>query len=71
MGHGRVAHVAGLHEVHQKVGQWVVEAKLPTVGAPKSDGYEGDGYVIVKAPTTETVQAALKTIIETVKVQYA
>jgi D-alanine-D-alanine ligase-like ATP-grasp enzyme len=71
MGHGRVASVTGVHQVHQAVGHWIVEAKLPTIGAPKSDGYEGDGYIIVKAPETETVKSALKYIIETINVQYA
>ncbi|HYS08972.1 MAG TPA: ATP-grasp domain-containing protein [Myxococcales bacterium] len=71
MGHGRVAHVAGVHEVHQAVGKLVAEAKLPGVGATKSDGYEGDGYVIVRDESTEAVQQALKRIIETVEVHYA
>ena len=71
MGHGRVAHVSGVHEVHQAVGRLVVEAKLPEVGAPKSDGYEGDGYVIVRDPSTAVVQAALQTIIGTIRVHYA
>ena len=71
MGHGRVAHVAGVHEVHQATGKLVVEAKLPTVGAGKSEGYEGDGYVIVRDASTDVVQQALKTIIETVQVHYA
>ncbi|HEX4386855.1 MAG TPA: ATP-grasp domain-containing protein [Myxococcales bacterium] len=71
MGHGRVAHVEGVHEVHQRVGKLVVEAKLPEVGAMRSDGYEGDGYIIVRHESTDMVKAALKTIIETVKVHYA
>jgi phosphoribosylaminoimidazole carboxylase (NCAIR synthetase) len=71
MGHGRVAHVAGVHEVHQAIGKLVAEAKLPSVGATKSDGYEGDGYVIVRDESTEVVQQALKRIIETVEVHYA
>lgn len=70
MGHGRVASVHGVHEVHQAVGKWVVEANLPTVGAHKSDGYEGDGYVIVRDPDTEVVKQALKKIIETIRVDY-
>jgi hypothetical protein len=51
VGRGRVAAVTGIREVHQAVGKWVVEAKLPTVGAPKSDSYEGDGYVIPASGT--------------------
>ena len=70
MGHGRVASVTGVHEVHQAVGKYIVEAKLPTPGAQKSDGYEGDGYIIVRDPSTEVVKQVLKKIIETVQVQY-
>jgi formate-dependent phosphoribosylglycinamide formyltransferase (GAR transformylase) len=70
MGHGRVASVNGVHEVHEAVGKHIVEAKLPTIGAMKSDGYEGDGYIIVRDPSTEVVKAALKKIIETIKVEY-
>ncbi len=71
MGHGRVASVTGVHETHEAVGKWVVEAKLPTIGAPKSDSYEGDGYVIVRDPSTDVVQRLIKKVIETVRVSYA
>ena len=70
MGRGRVASVTGVKEVHEAVGQHVIEAKLPEVGAPRSDSYEGDGYVVVADASTEVVKAALKKIIETVKVAY-
>jgi hypothetical protein len=71
MGRGRVASVQNVHEVYEAVGKWVIEANLPTVGAPKADGYEGDGYVIVRDPSTEVVKMLLRTIIETMKVHYA
>jgi biotin carboxylase len=71
MGRGRVVRVEGVREANQKVGELVVEAKLPTIGAPKSDSYEGDGYAIVRARDTETVERALKLLIETVRVHYA
>ncbi len=71
MGRGRVASVGGVREVNQAIGQHVVEAKLPVPGAPKSDSYEGDGYVIVKATETDVVSRALQAIIENVRVQYA
>ena len=71
MGRGRVAGVTGLHEAHEAVGKHIVEADVPSVGTPKSDSYEGDGYVIVRDENTEVVKAALKKIIETVKVHYA
>lgn len=71
MGRGRVASVTGVRETHEAVGQYVAEAKLPTIGAPKSDSYEGDGYIVVKDPSTETVKKVLKHIIDTVRVSYA
>lgn len=70
-GRGRVARVDGIDRAQQLVGSMVVDAKLPTVGMPKSDSYEGDGYAIVRHPDTDTVKKALQLIIETVQVQYA
>lgn len=71
MGQGRVARVVGVHEAHEAVGKLVVEAKLPTIGATKADSYEGDGYIVVAHEQTDVVRAALKTIIETIRVEYA
>jgi biotin carboxylase len=71
MGRGRVVRVTGVHETYEAVGKLVSEANLPTLGAPKSSGYEGDGYVVVKHEKTSVVQAALKKIVETVRVHYA
>jgi len=70
-GRGQVVRVTGAARANELVGEHVVEAKLPTAGAPKSDSYEGDGFVIVRHPDTEVVKKALMTIIETVQVQYA
>lgn len=71
MGHGRVASVSGLHKAYEAVGSLVTEAKLPTIGASKADSYEGDGYVVVRHESTDVVQRALKTLIETIQIQYA
>ncbi len=71
VGRGRVLRVGGVDEAQALVGKLVVEAKLPARGAPRSDSYEGDGYVIVRDPDTEVVKAAMKTIIETISVEYA
>jgi biotin carboxylase len=71
MGRGRVAGLSGVHEVHEAIGKLVAEARLPQLGAPKSDGYEGDGYVVVKDPSTDVVRRALKLVVENVKVHYA
>jgi hypothetical protein len=70
VGRGRVLRVIGVDRAQELVGRHVVEARLPEPGAPRSDSYEGDGYVIVRDPDTEVVTAALKTVIETVQVQY-
>ena len=69
-GRGRVVRVTGADRAQELVGRHVVEARLPTIGAPKSDSYEGDGHVIVRDPDTAVVRAALKTIIETIQVHY-
>lgn len=71
VGHGRVAQVTGVHETYEAIGRHIVEARLPTLGAPKNDSYEGDGTIVVRHPTTEGVQAMLKTIVETIRIRYA
>ena len=71
LGKGRVSEVIGAREANDEIGPYVVEAKLPTIGAPKSDSYEGDGFAIVRDVRTPVVEAALRTLIETIKVHYA
>ena len=69
-GRGRVAAVDGLDEAQHRVGRMVVETRLPTLGAPRASGYEGDGYVIVRDPDSERVRQALLDVIRTVRVRY-
>ena len=70
VGQGRVIAVDGVKKLHDLIGEIVVEAKLPSLGAPKNDSYEGDGYVLVRHPDTDVVRRALRTVIETVRVYY-
>ena len=70
VGHGRVVRVSGVEEAQAKIGPLVVEARLPSRGAFRSDSYEGDGYVIVRDPDVEVVKAAMSTVIETIVVEY-
>jgi formate-dependent phosphoribosylglycinamide formyltransferase (GAR transformylase) len=70
MGRGRVASVTGVRETHAAVGEWLVEAKLPTIGAMKNDSYEGDGYVMVRHESTAKVEQLIAAIVETLKIQY-
>ena len=71
VGHGRVTRVSGADEASKRVGHLVVDSRLPTLGAMRSDSYEGDGYVIVRDPDVEVVKAAMKTVIETIQIEYA
>lgn len=71
IGTGRVRRVTGVREANQKVGALAVKSRLPKLGQPRSDHYEGEGYVIVRDPDTEVVKAAVKTIIETIHIEYA
>jgi biotin carboxylase len=71
VGHGRVAALSGIGATQRAVGRYVVEAKLPEIGQRKADGYEGEGYVIVRDPSTQIVQECLNKIIETVNVTYS
>ena len=70
-GRGRVRHIHGLDEAQRRFGELVVEAKLPQEGQAPSDSYEGDGYVIVRHPETDVVEAALTEIVKTVRVELA
>ena len=69
-GRGRVLRVTGVDRVQELVGHLIVEARLPEPGAPRSNSYEGDGYIVVRDPDTEVVTAAMKTITETIGVEY-
>jgi biotin carboxylase len=71
IGNGRVASVSGVAETNAKVAPIVVESKLPRIGAPKSDSYEGDGYIVVRHPDTDVVKSAMQAIISTIRVEYA
>jgi formate-dependent phosphoribosylglycinamide formyltransferase (GAR transformylase) len=70
VGQGRIRAVEGVELAQRRVGELVVEAKLPQVGAPKSSSYEGDGYAILRHPSDDVVQDAMKTVIETIQVRY-
>jgi biotin carboxylase len=71
VGHGRVVRVTGVDRANEQVGKLVVDSRLPKPGAPRSDSYEGDGYVIVRDPDVEVVKRAMTTVIETIQIEYA
>jgi biotin carboxylase len=67
-GQGRVKAIRGLEEAQKELGPLVVEAKLPQLGAAPKEGYEGEGFVIVRHEDTDVVEQALKRMIELVRV---
>lgn len=71
IGHGHVIRVSGVDAANQRIGHLVVESRLPKLGTPRADTYEGDGHVIVRHPDVEVVKAAMQVIIETIRVEYA
>jgi len=71
MGSGKVAEIQGLKNLAEELGQFVVEFKIPQTGQSPSGGYEGEGYIIVRHPDTETVKQMLKRIITSIQVQLA
>lgn len=70
-GHGLVEHVEGIESVKQHVGDLLVDARLPRVGATKSATYTGDGYITVRHPETRVVEDALQLIMQTVRITYS
>jgi D-alanine-D-alanine ligase-like ATP-grasp enzyme len=71
MGHGRVRAVHGLDEVNRELGHLVVEARIPAPGQPAGSDYLGEGYVMVRAGDTTTVEDALRRIVSGVRVELA
>jgi hypothetical protein len=49
----------------------IVEARLPELGAPSCDHYDGDVSIAVRPPDTEVVLAAMRTITETIAISTA
>lgn len=65
----KVVRIHGLDEAQRRMGQHVVEAKLPRTGQSRSTSYEGEGYVLVKHERTEVVEQALRELITHVYVE--
>lgn len=65
----RIASLHGLEQAQREVGELVVEARLPRVGAEPTGTYEGDGYVIVRHASTDVVQRALRRIVSLVRIE--
>lgn len=60
--------VEGVEAAQEQVGRYVVESRLPRVGQPRGPGYEGEGYALVRAPSTAQVVEALRGLVTNVRV---
>jgi hypothetical protein len=70
VGRGRVQRVTGVDRVRELFGPLIVEARLPELGAASCDHYDGDVSIAVRHPDTEVVLAAMRTITETIAIEY-
>jgi len=72
-GHGRgtrVVSVTGIEAAIEACGDALVEMRTPKVGQPRSAHYEGEGWAVVKHPTTDGAKHALRALIENIQVRY-
>lgn len=65
----RVVAVHGWDEARAVVGDALVEVRLPAVGQPRAESYEGEGHAIVRHATTEGALQALKELVTRVRVE--
>jgi ATP-grasp N-terminal domain len=70
VGRGQVDRVEGLEEVRRRVGDDLVDSRVPRAGHEKSLSYTGDGYITVRHPETEVVRDYLGLIANTVRITY-
>ena len=63
-----VRSVEGIDAMRQRLGEALVDMKLPQPGQPRSQHYEGDGWVLVNHPETKGVIAALRTVLDTAQI---
>ena len=65
----RVVALHGVAEAQRELGDLVVDVKLPQIGQPRAESYEGEGYAILRHPDTDVVARGLRRLISTVRVE--
>lgn len=68
-GRGRVTAIRGLERAQEELGDLVVDVRLPRAGQAPSGSYEGEGHVILRHPSTEVVEKALRRLVTLVRVE--
>jgi Holliday junction resolvase len=66
----RLAQVEGLAAAVNAAGAALIELKTPKVGMARNSSYEGEGFAIVRGPSTEAVKQTLLNLIQTVQLRY-
>ena len=66
----RIVAVDGIDRAVEECGDALVEMRTPRIGQPRADGYEGEGWAIVKHESTEGLKLALRALIENIQVRY-
>ena len=61
----------GIQEAQDAMGALVVDKQLPRAGQHRSDGYEGEGWVILRHPDTAVVLEGVRRLFRTIRVEYA
>lgn len=69
LGGGYVKSVHGLDFVTKKLGNMLIEWKHPEPGQAAGITYEGEGYLMVRHPSTQAVEEALELIVNNVRVE--
>ena len=70
-GSGLVEKVEGIEAVQRELGECLVDARWPQIGARKSVTYTGDGFVTIRHQNTDFVQEALRRIAQQVRISYS
>ncbi len=66
----RIVAVDGVDRAVEECGDALVEMRTPRIGQPRADGYEGEGWAIVKHDSTDGLKRALRALIENIQVRY-
>jgi D-alanine-D-alanine ligase-like ATP-grasp enzyme len=70
-GSGVVRGIEGLDIVRRELDALICDSRLPALGQVPTGSYEGEGFIIVRHPDTDTVRRALQRIISVVRVRLA
>ena len=59
----------GLERAQRELGPIVAEARLPAPGQTSGEGYEGEGFVVLRHPDTGVVERGLERLVQLVRVE--